>query len=121
MKCFKHIDKDAVGICKSCGKGLCPECATVFQKGLACKEECEEEVQALIILGEKSKTVLKKTSRTIYASGILFFSIGGFLAFISLGIEETSSKIPVILFAFLSFGYALNSLRIARKIDKPEE
>jgi hypothetical protein len=27
MRCFYHHDKEAVGSCKSCGKGLCPECA----------------------------------------------------------------------------------------------
>lgn len=28
MHCFNHDDRDAVDICKACGKGLCPECAT---------------------------------------------------------------------------------------------
>ena len=27
MRCFYHQDKEAVGTCKSCGKGVCAECA----------------------------------------------------------------------------------------------
>lgn len=30
MKCAQHVDLDAVGTCNSCGKGLCPDCASVF-------------------------------------------------------------------------------------------
>ncbi|MBP7275989.1 MAG: hypothetical protein KBA51_07280, partial [Kiritimatiellae bacterium] len=35
MKCFNHEDRDAVGTCKSCGKGVCRECAVDMGKGLA--------------------------------------------------------------------------------------
>ncbi|MBU4189689.1 MAG: hypothetical protein KJ886_01655 [Candidatus Thermoplasmatota archaeon] len=27
MKCFYNPTRDAVGVCKNCGKGLCAECA----------------------------------------------------------------------------------------------
>lgn len=30
MKCAQHVDLDAVGTCNSCGRGLCPECVSVF-------------------------------------------------------------------------------------------
>ena len=26
MKCYNHHDRDAFGVCKACGKGLCLEC-----------------------------------------------------------------------------------------------
>ena len=35
MKCFYHQEKDAVGICKNCNRGLCNECLTEYDKGLA--------------------------------------------------------------------------------------
>jgi hypothetical protein len=50
MICFYHHSIAAVGICKSCGKGLCPECALDLGKGLACKGRCEQDVGALISL-----------------------------------------------------------------------
>lgn len=45
MKCFNHTDKDSVGICKACSKGLCLECATDLGHGLACKGVHETEVE----------------------------------------------------------------------------
>jgi hypothetical protein len=36
MKCFNHIDREAVGQCKNCGKGLCKDCFQ--QNGGVCNE-----------------------------------------------------------------------------------
>lgn len=30
MKCAQHVDLDAVGTCNSCGRGLCPDCVSIF-------------------------------------------------------------------------------------------
>ena len=43
MKCFYHQDRDAVGVCKSCERGVCSECAVDLGKGLACKDRCEDD------------------------------------------------------------------------------
>jgi hypothetical protein len=61
MKCFYHQDRDAVGSCKSCGKGLCPECAVDLGKGLACRNRCEDDAKAVIALIEQN---IKITART---------------------------------------------------------
>ncbi|MBR3115884.1 hypothetical protein IKF30_01510 [Candidatus Saccharibacteria bacterium] len=37
MKCFNHIDREAVGQCKNCGKGLCKDC---FQQNGGICNEC---------------------------------------------------------------------------------
>lgn len=47
MKCFAHSTDDALGICKSCGKGVCKSCALLISRGLACSEECKPYVEAL--------------------------------------------------------------------------
>ena len=53
MNCFYHPTTAAIGTCKSCCKGLCPECAADLGKGLACKGRCEEDVKALNELLER--------------------------------------------------------------------
>lgn len=30
MKCYNHPDRDAVGTCVDCGKGLCQECMDLW-------------------------------------------------------------------------------------------
>jgi hypothetical protein len=54
MRCFYHQDKDSVGSCKSCGKGLCAECAVDLGKGLACRGRCEESARAIIELVDRN-------------------------------------------------------------------
>jgi len=47
MKCFYHLQADAVGTCKNCPRALCRECAVVVENGLACQDRYEVKVQAL--------------------------------------------------------------------------
>ena len=47
MKCYTHSQLDAIGMCKSCCKGLCLECSQDVGNGLACKNTCLEEVEAV--------------------------------------------------------------------------
>lgn len=54
MRCFYHQDKEAVGVCRSCGKGVCIECAVDLGKGLACRGRCEENAGAIIQLVDKN-------------------------------------------------------------------
>jgi hypothetical protein len=54
MRCFYHETKEAVGMCKSCCKGLCAECAVDLSKGLACRNHCEESVKTIIDLVERN-------------------------------------------------------------------
>lgn len=54
MKCFYHQDRDAVGVCKSCERGVCSECAVDLGKGLACKDRCEDDANGVIALSQSN-------------------------------------------------------------------
>jgi hypothetical protein len=41
MQCFVHAPDAAIGTCKSCGKGVCRQCAIEVDRGLACSKQCE--------------------------------------------------------------------------------
>lgn len=47
MECFSHPNESAVGLCKSCGKGVCRMCTIEVERGLACSEACKSYAQAL--------------------------------------------------------------------------
>ena len=68
MKCFYHNDMDAVGICKSCKKGLCIDCAVDLGKGLACKNYCEEDVKRLIDISQDNIQYVSNTSKILRSS-----------------------------------------------------
>jgi len=56
MKCYYHPEKDAVAICKECGKPLCENCAHEFNGKIYCEEDLSK-------VQEKSKKVDEKTER----------------------------------------------------------
>lgn len=52
MKCYYHHDRDAFGICKNCGKGLCLECMDDSDtEAIVCKnKKCADKVKLMKIL-----------------------------------------------------------------------
>jgi len=83
MKCFYNPSQDAIGICKSCGKGLSSEFAVDLGRGLACKGPCEEDVKSLISLLENSTGIrkpsdnlLRSSTKSCYVGAALFFVMG---------------------------------------------
>jgi hypothetical protein len=58
VRCFRHVDRDAVAICTHCTKGLCSECARDVPGGTACGDACAEA----IALAER---VLRRSDRNI--------------------------------------------------------
>ena len=77
MNCFNHPGVPAVGICKSCQKGLCMECAVDLGHGIACKNH-REDVEMLITIQADSKRALQNTEvliREITAFFVMIFLI----------------------------------------------
>jgi len=88
MKCYYHPDAEAVALCKSCSRALCHECCADVPPGTACANRCEEEVKAVNLVIQRSKTAYQKTGgayrRNGYftlSMGMMFMGTGLFLAF----------------------------------------
>ena len=111
MRCFYHQDREAVGSCKSCGKGVCRDCAVDLTKGLACRAHCEADAQALIQLIDRNiqlsatSTNIIKSSRGVRSSTAIFqFVTGG--VFIVWGLTDLERlKFLLVLGAgFIAYG-----------------
>ncbi len=61
MLCFNHRRADAVGLCKSCCRGLCGACAREQGKWLVCSQECA----AALPVGSASAAAAKPTRRPL--------------------------------------------------------
>jgi hypothetical protein len=81
MECFRHPGAAAVGVCKSCGRGLCRACAAEVGTGLACRDRCEAEVADLNRIIARNKTADLKTSQA-YAQTALYYGVAGGLLLI---------------------------------------
>ena len=76
MKCFNHRTTDAIGTCKNCTKGICPECCVDTGNGIACKGPCESEVKAINDIINRSKTVYPRSQALSFWLGVVFFGAG---------------------------------------------
>jgi len=102
MKCYYATDLPAIGICKSCGKGLSAEYATDVGNGLACKNSCEERVLLINrIIDSNSKVLL--TANTQLLRNAIFITVLGLL-FVGLGIISGGSGSNPARIVFFAIG-----------------
>lgn len=101
MNCYRHEDRQAVGICYTCHKGVCSECAVEVEKTLACKNSCEQDVLTAKELIKRAKGSYPKSARA-YLNQALFNSLGGII-FIAFGVYE-STHYEAKAFSIFLFG-----------------
>jgi hypothetical protein len=130
MNCFYHPGISAVGICKSCGKGLCPDCATDLGQGLACRHRCEADVTALLDLTARNirnapayERIVRSSRGAQYAGAVFLLLMGSVFAALPIdqyftGQFQAFDLFPLVLgMLFFAFGI-LNLLRV-RKLKMP--
>lgn len=102
MKCYVHHAQDAVGICKACGKALCPECAVDLKFAISCKGPCEEKATLENELLEKAKRTYA-AHRKNHAFMPLFFMFMGVL-FTVWGMQDKAAFPIAMGSGFIVFG-----------------
>jgi hypothetical protein len=122
MRCFYHQDKEAIGSCKSCGKGLCPECAVDMVRGLACRGRCENDVLAIIDLVDRNIRLQPTATRLMQAGvsariagSLFYFAIGA--VFLIHGLS--SGRLLGMIFGGCFLAYALFHALWSRRIAAP--
>lgn len=114
MECYYHIGKNAVGICKSCQRGLCRDCAKEVTNGIACVDRCESAAELLnkliqeapgmnamaLSLHDESSVLVKSVS--IYTIGTTTCVLGGI--FIAFGVHQDIYLLTTMGIVFLLFG-----------------
>ncbi len=124
MQCFVHDDQPAVGLCKSCQKGLCRKCAVDVGNGLACSGPCEEEVKNLNELKQREKAVYKKTGAAYKRNAFIYAAVGLIFVIWGLGAGLVWDKAGMLIFmlpaglVFLLGAFLTN--RSGKQIDSPD-
>lgn len=108
MRCYNHADRESVGSCKACCKGLCAECAVDLGFALSCHgphEQRNAEIEELI---SRNASVQRAAGRAKYAAPVFYLFMG--LIFTGYGLLSSREMSFVVLLGigFLAFGiYAL--------------
>ena len=121
MNCFRHHERGAVGICKSCGKGLCSVCAAELPDGLACKGSCEARVDLLNRIITRNSQTLSATRQQVKIAGASAILLGVVYAMFGVWAYLGYRQIPLACFSglsgiiFIIFGLG----RLSRKAQYP--
>lgn len=50
MRCLRHHEQDAVGVCRHCGGGVCADCATPVEDVLSCPAHTAETAGSVALI-----------------------------------------------------------------------
>jgi hypothetical protein len=96
MNCFNHRTSPAIGICKSCGKGVCQGCAVDTGNGLACRDSCESRVRLLTRMVDNNAKVMKTANAQTRSAGIYGLITG--LVFLAMGgLAYTANEMTLVI------------------------
>jgi hypothetical protein len=90
VNCFAHRQAAAVGVCKNCGRGVCPDCVKVVEAGIVCSQGCAAEQEQLWELNHRALKLygIGSPPRRRLSVGLLFLAPAG-LIFLVFGVAAS--------------------------------
>lgn len=112
MKCHRHRERDAVGVCAACGKGLCAElCAHDGDFGLHCDDACARRLRTRERAGASTPVA--------WFWSTLLVALGAVLLYYGYRYSEWSMSVPNLLgMLFVWYGVVLLLQRAADRTYK---
>ena len=119
MRCFNHPDRDAVGVCKACSKGLCPECAVDLGHGLSCRGPHEATVDSYRVMLERNTRMLDAAPTNsmvgplfLLVLGVLFSAYG---VYSGRGVKDFTFVLGCAFFLFGAVALIRNRMTFASR------
>ena len=111
MRCFVHHDHEAIGICRACGKALCPDCAVDLGHAICCRGACEQMAREIhaqtirnnVIQNDERKrlyswfSALAIAQGTVYALFGLIFLMYGWQYFVFSSLYLAPGLVQIVL------------------------
>lgn len=105
MRCYNHSEREAVGTCKACSKGLCAECAVDLGHGLSCRGAHEATVESYRVMLERNTKALDAAPVNAVIGPLFFIALGFLMAVYGyISYQGTRSFAFIIGCAFALFG-----------------
>lgn len=123
MNCYYHTSNPAVGLCKACGRGICNECATDIENGLACTGKCEARAKLINELTDWSEAVRNKgfstTSKAFRDNALGMGAQGAIFAVIgAIGLRLHPAAFILIALGLIYIFWGLMSYRRSKAYTK---
>lgn len=114
MRCYTHSSKDAVAVCKHCGKGVCTDCGQDTGHGVACSRDCAHDIDQVRLLASRLrqaygvgiKPPLPASVPTYFFFGLILLLTGFYIYF-----NDGRFDILIIAMAAVFFVMAIGSYK----------
>jgi len=80
MRCYNHPERQALGTCKYCHRGLCADCLTLVDDSLACKDRHEGQVSGLNLLEGRNLLQARRIGSNYRRNAVFYFLSGALFA-----------------------------------------
>ena len=117
MKCFTHRSSDAVAVCRSCGRALCPDCISEVGLSCACKNRCESDVARFHEMLTRDRPGPAIPPNIIGYDRVIFLMVMG-VGFVWFGLYYIGDHGPKLFFAALGvafFIFGISQLYMSKK------
>jgi hypothetical protein len=104
MRCYNHSEVEAVGTCKACNRGLCPECVVDLGPGLSCRGAHEQRVADIELLISRNLQVQRVAGGSKYLVPAFTLFMGAVFTGYGLFYDRKSDFIVVIGVGLLVYG-----------------
>jgi hypothetical protein len=113
MKCYNHPERDAVVICKACGKAVCHTCGIKTGNGFVCQQNCAETLAEINELQARQVEHLKNIKRLNFLGSFFSICMGLlFIYFSSLGYGIVYNFVLLLGFGFTLYGVVAQLVNI---------
>lgn len=123
VHCYNHTERDAVGSCKACSKGLCTECAVDLGHGLACRGAHEQRVTQLDHIISRNAQIQATAGRARYLAPIFLCFMGAVFTGYGLVYERRGNFTLLLGLGFLAYGvyaFAVNRRAFGKAEPMPD-
>jgi hypothetical protein len=113
MKCYQHHDKPAVAVCRHCGKATCQDCNKDTGQGIACSQDCANELQETASLQQRLKQSLgvgvnapmPASIPTYFFFGLILLLTGIYLSVTRPDIDYLTIAVSAVFFVMSGVSY----------------
>jgi hypothetical protein len=119
MRCFNHSDREAVGSCKYCCKGLCPDCCADLPGGIACRAKHEQQVERIDAMVDRARQVQSTAARARYVAPSFFLLMGVAFIVYNVFFGRGDGLLTTMGVGFSLFGAALLAINLRAYGGRP--
>lgn len=113
MRCFKHQDEPAIGICSNCGKAVCQQCCRDEARQIACSETCVQETflaqqlnsRLRQSLGVGIKPPMPPSVSTYFLFGLILLLTGVYLSLQRGSFDMLTFAVAAVFFVMSGVSY----------------